>query len=160
LGIDPGYALLGYAVIESQNLRHSLKTCGVVKTDAETAFSSRLLEIYNKINLIFEEFIPDLVSIESIYFQNNQKTAIYVAHARGVVILAAKQHNAKIVEYTPLQVKIALTGYGKAVKQQIILMTQKILKLQSPPKPDDAADAIALAICAAGNIGSMSKIPK
>jgi crossover junction endodeoxyribonuclease RuvC len=110
-------------------------------------FPLRLEKIYNSINLILEEFKPNAASVETIYFQNNQKTAIKVAHARGVIILALQRYGVKIFEYTPLQVKIALTGYGKATKRQIILMTQRLLRLNSPPDPDDAADAVAVAVC-------------
>jgi crossover junction endodeoxyribonuclease RuvC len=147
LGIDPGYARVGYAVIEKNCGKCLLKTCGTIETSAKTEFNVRLEEIYDRINLILREFNPDETSIESIYFQNNQKTAIPVAHARGVIVLAAQKKGSKIFEYTPLQVKTVLTGYGRASKQQIMLMTRRLLRLDSLPKPDDAADAIAIALC-------------
>ncbi|MDR1364361.1 MAG: crossover junction endodeoxyribonuclease RuvC [Oscillospiraceae bacterium] len=148
LGIDPGYALIGYAVIETENIRnYILKTCGVIRTSSELNFFLRLEEIYERMNIILNEFSPDIIAIESIYFQNNQKTAIAVAHARGIIILSAQKLKIPIYEFTPLQVKKTLTGYGKATKQQIMLMTKKILNLTNLPKQDDAADALAIAIC-------------
>ena len=120
---------------------------GSIITDAETAFPLRLQQIYNGIVSVIIKNNPDAMSIEKLYFQNNQKTAISVAEARGVILLAAQNSNIPISEYTPLQVKLAVTGYGKAQKPQVMEMTKRLLKLKKMPKPDDTADALALAIC-------------
>ncbi len=117
-------------------------------------FNSRLLEIYNDLCYILDRFKPDFLAIERLYFTSNQKTAIDVAQARGIVLLAARQREIPIFEYTPLQVKQSVTGYGKAVKKQVQEMTTRILKLPSIPKPDDTADALAIAICHAHSYNS------
>ncbi|GMB10301.1 MAG: crossover junction endodeoxyribonuclease RuvC [Candidatus Improbicoccus devescovinae] len=148
VGIDPGYATTGYAILNIKSSKnYELIDCGVVKTKAETYFPERLEQIYKEILNIFSKYKPNIVSIESLYFQNNQKTAIAVAQARGVIILAAQISKVSIVEYTPLQVKFAVTGCGKSKKMEIMKCTRTILKLDFLPKPDDAADAIAIAIC-------------
>lgn len=116
-------------------------------TEAHTDFSQRLKCIADDMDYILEKFEPDCLSIEKLFFTNNQKTAIDVAQARGVIVLSAVRHGISIYEYTPLQVKQAVVGYGKAEKKQVMDMTRRILKLEQIPKPDDAADALALAIC-------------
>lgn len=120
---------------------------GAILTEAHTDFSQRLKCIADDMDYILEKFEPDCLSIEKLFFTNNQKTAIDVAQARGVIVLSAVRHGISIYEYTPLQVKQAVVGYGKAEKKQVMDMTRRILKLEQIPKPDDAADALALAIC-------------
>ena len=146
LGIDPGYAIVGYGVIEFSGSRYYAIDYGVITTTANTPFPQRLQEIYNGMVSIIIRSNPDALSIERLYFQNNQKTAIDVAQARGVILLSAQNNNLPISEYTPLQVKTAVTGYGQH-KQQVMEMTRRLLKLETIPKPDDAADALAIAIC-------------
>lgn len=147
LGIDPGYAIVGYGVIEFSGGRYYAVDYGAITTDADTPFAIRLQQIYNGLISIIIKDDPDEVSIERLYFQNNQKTAIAVAEARGVTLLAAQNSNLPISEYTPLQVKTAVTGYGQAHKSQVMEMTRRLLKLDRVPKPDDTADALAIAIC-------------
>ena len=147
LGIDPGYAIVGYGVIEFSGSRYYAIDYGVITTTANTPFPQRLQEIYNGMVSIIIRSNPDALSIERLYFQNNQKTAIDVAQARGVILLSAQNNNLPSSEYTPLQVKTAVTGYGQAHKQQVMEMTRRLLKLETIPKPDDAADALAIAIC-------------
>ncbi len=155
LGIDPGYAIVGYGVVEFKNGRYRSLEHGSIITEAGTDFNRRLEIIYNNVAAILAKYKPDCVSIEKLYFQNNQKTAIGVAEARGVVLLAAQQARIKIYEYTPLQVKSAVTGYGKAQKYQVQEMTRRLLCLKEVPKPDDTADALALAITHAQTTGSL-----
>ena len=147
LGIDPGYAIVGYGVVEFKNGRYRSLEHGSIITEAGTDFNRRLEIIYNNVTAILAKYKPDCVSIEKLYFQNNQKTAIGVAEARGVVLLAAQQARIKIYEYTPLQVKSAVTGYGRAEKKQVIMMVTSFLGLKEAPKPDDTADALAIAVC-------------
>ena len=146
LGIDPGYAIVGWGVIEFQNNTHKPVAFGAITTEAHTDFNDRLQRIYNDVCEIIERAKPDAMSIEKLYFTTNTTTAIAVAQARGVILLAARQHNVKIYEYTPLQVKTAVTGYGKARKPQVMEMTRRLLHLKEVPKPDDTADALAIAI--------------
>ena len=146
LGIDPGYAIVGYGLIQYES-RCRAVGYGVITTGADMEFNSRLEYIYDAVTALLKKSRPDALSIEKLYFQNNQKTAINVAEARGVILLAAMKAGVEIFEYTPLQVKLAIAGYGKAQKSQIIAVTQKLLGLSAPPKPDDAADALGMAIC-------------
>lgn len=146
IGIDPGYAIVGYAIVDVEKNRRKLLKYGTIETSPKIEFPDRICKIYNEMNDVLKNFTPDFASIESLLFQNNQKTAIKVAEARGVIILSLKNFGVKIFELTPLQLKCSLTGYGKATKQQIILMTKKILNLKETIKPDDAADACALAL--------------
>lgn len=147
LGIDPGYAIVGYGVIEFSGGRYYAIDYGAIITEAEMPFPQRLQQIYNGLLSVIIRNDPDEMAIEKLYFQNNQKTAIAVAEARGVTLLAAQNSNLPIAEYTPLQVKTAVTGYGKAMKPQVMEMTRRLLKLDQVPKPDDTADALAIAIC-------------
>lgn len=147
LGIDPGYAIVGWGLIEFKNNSYKPLRFGAVTTQAEMTFNKRLHIIYEDIQQILKMFKPDYVAIEKLYFQTNQKTAIMVAEARGVILLAAQQFGIPIFEYTPLQVKTAVTGYGKAKKGQVMEMTRRLLNLPEVPKPDDTADALAIAIC-------------
>lgn len=146
LGIDPGYAIVGWGLIEHRNNSFKPLCYGAVTTEADMDFNMRLRVIYDDVCEIIDRFKPEAVAIEKLYFTTNQKTAIMVAEARGVILLAAKQRNLPIFEYTPLQVKTAVTGYGKAKKPQVMEMTRRLLKLPEVPKPDDTADALAIAI--------------
>lgn len=146
LGIDPGYAIVGWGVLEYCNVNFSVVKYGSITTSPETPFEKRLCEIYDDMCVILDKFRPDCMSIEKLFFNTNITTGIDVAQARGVIMLAAVQRNVKIYEYTPLQVKVAVTGYGAAEKHQVQEMTKNILRLKDIPKPDDTADALALAI--------------
>ena len=154
IGIDPGYAIVGFGVLEYNKARFSVVEYGAVTTPADMDFNQRLCESYSDLCYIFDKYKPDFLSIERLYFTSNQKTAIAVAQARGVTLLAAKQRGIEIFEYTPLQVKQSVTGYGKAVKKQVQEMTKRILDLDEIPKPDDTADALAMAICHAHSYNS------
>ena len=154
LGIDPGYAIVGWGVVEYAGNRFAPIAYGAVCTDKDTPFEQRLIEIYDGIKDICTRYQPEALSIEKLYYQHNQTTVIGVAEARGVILLAAAQCGVPIYEYTPMQVKQAITGYGKAVKKQIQEMTRMMLKLNRMPRPDDAADALALAICHGHAAGS------
>lgn len=147
LGIDPGYAIVGWGVVDYTKSHFTVLGYGAITTPAGMDFNRRLQVIYQDMNQVIERYHPQALSIEKLFFTNNQKTGIDVAQARGVILLAATMHNLGIFEYTPLQVKQAVVGYGRAVKQQVMEMTKVILKLPAVPKPDDTADALALAIC-------------
>lgn len=147
LGIDPGYAIVGWGVVNyAENIYRPLGF-GAITTDGSSNFNDRLGYIYNNMTRLIEKCKPDAMAVEKLYFQNNQKTAINVAQARGVILLAAQQQGVPIFEYTPLQVKTVVTGYGKAKKPQVMEMTRRLLALESVPKPDDTADALAIALC-------------
>lgn len=146
LGIDPGYAIVGWGLVECKNNSFSPLRYGAITTDAEMDFNERLEVIFDDLNEIIEAFKPEAMAIEKLYFATNQKTAIMVAEARGVILLSAKRKGLPIYEYTPLQVKTAVTGYGKAKKPQVMEMTRRLLKLPAVPKPDDTADALAIAL--------------
>ena len=147
LGIDPGYAIVGFGVLDYDGIRFTPIEYGAVLTEAGTPFPERLRAIHEDIEFIFNKFAPDCMAIERLYFTTNQKTAIDVAQARGVINLAAALADVPVYEYTPLQVKQSVVGYGKAEKKQVMDMVKRILKLAEVPKPDDTADAIAIAIC-------------
>jgi len=153
LGIDPGYAIVGYGIVEQNGMNFSVVSHGAVTTCAKEQFQKRLKCIYEDISFLIEKYKPDCVSIEKLYFNTNTTTAIDVAQARGVILLAAVNHGLPVFEYTPLQVKQAVTGYGRAEKHQVMEMVKSLLKLKAVPKPDDTADALALAICH-GHYGS------
>lgn len=145
LGIDPGIGRMGYAIIKHQNSQTQVLECGCITTMPKEAEPKRLLEIKNDLQQIIKKLKPEILCIESLYFAANSKTAMSVGQARGVAIVTAAEHRLKIIEITPLQVKIALTGYGRAEKSQVQTMLLKIFKLKKIPKPDDAADALAIA---------------
>lgn len=147
LGIDPGYAIVGYGVIEHSGNKFKTIEYGAVTTKAGEDMFDRLKKIYDDISEIIERVKPDSIAIEELFFNSNQKTAINVAQARGVLVLAAKNNGVPIFEYTPLQVKQAVVGYGRAQKAQIQQMTKVLLNLPEIPKPDDTADALAIAVC-------------
>jgi len=154
LGIDPGYATIGYGVIDYNKNRFSVVGYGAVTTPAGIPFERRLSDIYNDMNELIKKYSPDEMSIEKLYFNTNTTTAIDVAEARGVILLAAYGGGVKIAEYTPLQVKQSITGYGRAEKRQVMEMVKGFLGLERVPKPDDTADALALAVCHANYSGS------
>lgn len=147
LGIDPGYAIVGYGIVDYNNLCFSVVGFGAITTKAHKPFPERLLDIFNDMLLIIDKYKPECLAIEKLYFNTNTTTAIDVAQARGVIILAAKMRGVDIYEYTPLQVKQAVTGYGRAEKRQVMEMIKNLLCLKAVPKPDDTADALALAVC-------------
>lgn len=146
LGIDPGYAIVGWGVTEYVGNRFTPVGFGAVTTEAGVDFEQRLRQVYDGILEVMQTYKPEALSIEKLFYQHNQTTVIGVAEARGVILLAAAQCGIPIYEYTPMQVKQAVTGYGKAVKKQVQEMTRIMLKLDSVPKPDDTADALAMAI--------------
>ncbi|MDD6175827.1 MAG: crossover junction endodeoxyribonuclease RuvC [Firmicutes bacterium] len=154
LGIDPGYAIVGFGVIRHEQSRYIPLEYGAVSTAAETDFSRRLESIYDCLTVVMEKWRPDAVAVEKLYFNTNTTTAIGVAEARGVILLAAQKNHIPLFEYTPLQVKTAVTGYGRAEKPQVMEMTRRLLCLRQVPKPDDTADALAIAICHAQAAGS------
>ena len=154
LGIDPGYAIVGYGLVKKEGNDIKPLQYGVIRTAADIPIEQRLNEIYSDLTQLIEAFRPESVAIEKLYFNTNEKTAINVAQARGVIILACTRAGVPIYEYTPLQVKMSVVGYGRAEKKQVQELTRSILKLDKIPKPDDAADALAIAVChahAAGN---------
>ena len=155
LGIDPGIATIGFGVLDSDRNSHKLVKCGVISTPAHTSLSSRLEQIYDDMLSILELFQPDAVSIEELFFNTNITTGIAVAHGRGVILLACRKAGVKVYEYTPLQVKQSVVGYGRAEKRQVMDMVKRICQLPAPPKPDDAADAVALALCHARSSTSL-----
>ncbi len=155
LGIDPGIATIGFGVVESEKNQHKLIKCGVISTPAHTSLSSRLEQIYDDMLSILELFQPDAVSIEELFFNTNITTGIAVAHGRGVILLACRKAGVQVFEYTPLQVKQSVVGYGRAEKRQVMDMVKRLCQLPAAPKPDDAADAVALAICHARSATSL-----
>lgn len=155
LGIDPGIATIGFGVIDFSGREYKLVNCGVITTLAHTMLSARLEQIYDDMCQLLELFKPDAVSIEELFFNTNITTGIAVAHGRGVLLLACRKAGVAIYEYTPLQVKQAVVGYGRAEKKQVMDMVRRICALPSPPKPDDAADAVALALCHARSSTSL-----
>ena len=155
LGIDPGYAICGYGVLDEGGGKMLPVTFGAVTTRAHTCFEDRLVEVYNDITQLLATYKPDAMAIETLFFNSNQKTAVAVAEARGVILLAAKQAAVPIFEYSPLQVKQSITGFGKATKNQVQEMMRRLLKLRDIPKPDDAADALAIALCHAHSARSL-----
>lgn len=157
LGIDPGYAIIGWGVIRFERGKYIPVDFGAVTTNAGVPFNRRLEQIYDQLNELLDTHHPDAVAVEKLYFQTNAKTAIDVAQARGVIMLALQKHNVPVYEYTPLQVKSAVTGFGQAQKPQVMEMTKRLLRLKAVPKPDDTADALAIAICHAQYGGTAIK---
>ncbi len=147
LGIDPGYAILGYGVIEKIGNRFKVCDYGAITTEAGMPMRERLEYLYDSLREIIEREKPDVASIEELFFNTNAKTAILVGQARGVAVLACVKEGIEIEEYTPLQIKQALVGYGRAEKKQVQQMVKTILNLKEVPKPDDTADALAAAVC-------------
>ncbi len=147
LGIDPGYGLVGYGIIEKQGSQVKALDFGAITTPKEQSISQRLKTIFDCINILLKKWQPQEVAIEKLFFNQNVTTGIATAQARGVIVLAAEQAQLPIYEYTPQNVKLALTGMGRADKSQVQFMVQTLLGLKEMPKPDDAADALAVAIC-------------
>ncbi len=147
LGLDPGVATIGFGLIRAERGNNQLLQYGVITTAAGQPLSRRLLQISNDMDQLLDAFHPDEVAVEELFFSTNITTGIAVAHGRGVLLLSVEKRGIPIYEYTPVQVKQSVAGYGKATKQQVMLMTQRLLKLREIPRPDDAADALAIAIC-------------
>ena len=147
LGIDPGYGITGFGLIESERGQNKLLTCGAITTPAGMDFSARLEIIYEDMRKLLETAKPDAVAIEELFFGQNVTTGIGVAQSRGVILLAIRQAGLEVTSYKPMQVKLSLVGYGNATKHQMMDMTKRLLHLPAMPKPDDAADAIAIALC-------------
>lgn len=147
LGIDPGYATIGFGLVEAERAQVKMVTYGAITTPAGLPLSKRLYQIGTDMEDLIGQLKPDVISIEELFFNTNITTGIAVAHGRGVILLAAEKLGVPVFEYTPMQVKQAVAGYGKAEKRQVMLMTQRLLGMKEIPRPDDAADALALAIC-------------
>lgn len=147
LGIDPGFGITGYGVIEYRANNFRMLEYGVISTKSTERFTSRLIQISDKIEELIAKYNPDAVAIEELFFNNNAKTVIAAAQGRGVAVATCAKHYIPVFEYTPLQVKQNITGYGRADKKQIQMMVKMLLKLNEIPKPDDAADALAIAMC-------------
>ncbi|HOO22864.1 MAG TPA: crossover junction endodeoxyribonuclease RuvC [Clostridia bacterium] len=157
LGIDPGYATVGYGVISLEGSKYKAIDYGVINTPKTDSLPIRLTKISDGIDVLMDKYKPDAVAIEELFFQNNQKTAILVAEARGAILLSLYKKSKNLYEYTPLQIKQAMTGYGRAEKVQIQHMVTLMLGLKEIPKPDDAADALAVALTHA-QIGRFSSL--
>lgn len=157
LGIDPGYATVGFGAVDYDRGKFRVLQYGVIKTEPTLTLATRLKEIYNDLMGLIDHFKPDTIAVEELFFNTNVKTAIQVGHARGVILLAAAERGIVPYEYTPLQVKQAIVGYGRADKKQVMEMTKHFLGLKAIPRPDDAADALAIAVCHAHSVASMLK---
>ena len=158
LGIDPGYAILGYGIIEMRGNRFKVIDYGAVNTDAGMEMPDRLKVLYNSLMELIGRFEPEVASVEELFFNTNAKTAILVGQARGVALLACSNSGLEIAEYTPLQIKQALVGNGRAEKKQVQFMVKTILNLKEAPKPDDTADALAAAICHGHSAGARNRL--
>lgn len=154
LGIDPGLATVGFGAVLKTGTKYRAIEYGAIITKPKQILESRLSEIYDSMNSLIEKLKPDCISIEELFFNKNVTTAIDVAQARGVILLAAYKHGVDIYEYTPLEVKSSIVGYGRAEKQQVQYMVRLMLNLDETPKPDDTADALALALCHGARISS------
>ena len=148
LGIDPGTAICGYGFVEQSEGKFIAKDFGAITTSSKARMQDRLLKIYTELNALIKKFQPEVIGVEKLFFGRNSTTAIPVGQARGIVLLCAAQNNLDLVEITPNEVKLSITGYGGATKEQVIYMVTKILDLVEPPKPDDVADALAIAVSA------------
>lgn len=158
LGIDPGIAIVGFGVIEYDNVNFKVIDYGAITSPAHTPVPQRLKMIYDDLNYVIEKYKPDEMAVEELFYNNNAKTVINVAQARGVIILAGENHHIPVFEYTPLQVKQGVVGYGRAEKKQVQQMVKNILGLSEVPKPDDTADAVAIAICHAHASGGVNRL--
>ena len=147
LGIDPGTAICGYGFVETHGSRLRPLAYGSIFTTPDMPMEQRLMKIFDELDALIKQHKPDVMGVEKLFFSRNVTTAIPVGQARGVVLLAAAKNNLRLVERTPMQIKQDVTGYGKATKNQVIYMVTKLLHLPAPPKPDDTADALAIAIC-------------
>ncbi len=155
LGIDPGVAIVGFGVVDSEGGTQRMVQYGAINTPANSPLAARLVQIERDMTELLEQFKPDEVAIEELFFSKNITTGIAVAHARGVILATVEKAGVPIYEYTPMQVKQAVVGYGLAEKNQVMDMVKRLLKLRSVPKPDDAADALAIAICHARSATSL-----
>ena len=155
LGIDPGIAIVGFGLIESDRGTMRMLQYGAVTTEAGLPLATRLVQIEDDMRALIQQLRPDEIAIEELFFSKNITTGIAVAHGRGVVLCTAERLGVPIFEYTPMQVKQAVVGYGLAGKRQVMDMTKRLLKLKAVPKPDDAADALAIAICHARSATSL-----
>ena len=149
LGIDPGTAICGYGIIENAEGKLTALNYGAITTSAKARMQDRLEKIYDNLDALIKEYKPEIIGIEKLFFGRNSTTAIPVGQARGIVLLAAVKNKIEIIERTPNEIKQSVTGYGGASKEQVIYMVTKLLQLEEEPKPDDVADALAVAICAA-----------
>lgn len=157
LGIDPGYAIVGFGVLQAARGQATLLRCGAIRTAAGVPMPQRLLQIGEDLGELIHTFAPDVLAIEELYFNNNVTTGIGVAQARGVILATAAKLGVPVAEYGPSQVKQAVVGYGKAEKLQVMEMTRRLLRLAEVPRPDDAADAVAIALCHARS--ATSRLP-
>ncbi len=157
LGIDPGYAIVGFGVLQAARGQATLLRCGAIRTAAGVPMPQRLLQIGEDLGELIHTFAPDVLAIEELYFNNNVTTGIGVAQARGVILATAAKLGVPVAEYGPSQVKQAVVGYGKAEKRQVMEMTRRLLRLAEVPRPDDAADAVAIALCHARS--ATSRLP-
>ncbi len=155
LGVDPGIATVGFGVVDTEGGRQKLVTCGVITTPAHTPLTARLDQIYRDLEDLISRFHPEAMAVEELFFNTNITTGIAVAQGRGVILLCAFRSGVSIYEYTPLQVKQAVVGYGRAEKAQVMDMVKRILGLNAAPRPDDAADAVAIALCHARSATSL-----
>lgn len=158
LGIDPGVATIGFGLVEADRGSARMVTYGTVTTPAGLPLSRRLYQISGDMEALIGKLKPEVIAVEELFFNNNITTGIAVAHGRGVILLSAEKCGVPLFEYTPSQVKMAVVGYGKAEKRQVMDMTRRLLNLKSVPRPDDAADALALALCHARSF--TSRIPQ
>jgi crossover junction endodeoxyribonuclease RuvC len=158
LGIDPGIAITGFGFLDKQGHKLIPVQYGAITTEADTLPEQRLIQVYDSACALMDRYKPDTVAVERLFFNKNVSTAFAVGQARGVIILAAAQRGLPVAEYTPLQVKQAVVGYGKAEKRQVQEMVKMFLKLKAIPKPDDVADALAIAICHAHSVVLTQKI--
>ncbi len=160
IGIDPGTAILGYGILDLQGNQFVLQEYGCIRTKAHTAQPDRLFHIFNELNRLIETHRPDTMAVEELFFNRNTTTAFTVGQARGVVLLMARIHGMTVGEYTPMQVKQGVTGYGSADKRQVQEMVRVILSMKELPRPDDAADALAVAICHGHSCGPLGSVMK
>ena len=155
LGIDPGIAIVGFGLIEAERANVQILQYGAITTEAHQPLSHRLVQIESDLRQLIEQFKPDAIAVEELFFSNNITTGIAVAHGRGVILCTAEKCGVPLFEYTPMQVKQAVVGYGLAEKKQVMDMVKRLLKLKAVPRPDDAADALAIAICHARSATSL-----
>lgn len=155
LGIDPGIAIVGFGLIEAERANVQMLQYGAITTETHQPLSHRLVQIESDLRQLIEQFKPDAIAVEELFFSNNITTGIAVAHGRGVILCTAEKCGVPLFEYTPMQVKQAVVGYGLAEKKQVMDMVRRLLKLKAVPRPDDAADALAIAICHARSATSL-----
>ncbi len=155
LGIDPGIAIVGFGLIESGGTDAQMLRYGAITTEAGLPLATRLFQIQRDLEELIETFHPDAIAVEELFFNNNITTGIAVAHGRGIILYTAEKCGVPLYEYSPSQVKQAVVGYGKAEKTQVMDMTRRLLRLKSVPRPDDAADALAIALCHARSATSL-----